>query len=281
MSLVSQHKLNILFEKYRDREIAFTKSMMHLTRLDPANIYVKVKSTVIHCIIYSCSMKSVKVIVNLSQDDFAQIQTAKNLVNIRFSFKPKASAKRQDPIVFFIPSLVKGFNKFEINKKNAFLISADFVQKPPDDLIEILGRTIEVAENFEKRKNIRIPINDTIIKEIGFVSGKVVSIIDNIKRPSIIKNISSGGCLIILSCVPKFLVGKDISIQLVHKDSMSIVVLYGKVLRFESIENRTDIFGLGISFYEDKIPFVYKELLSDYLDTLERKLASQKNRDQS
>jgi hypothetical protein len=262
---LSQQAMREVYEKNKNREIAFNKTMMEMTGLEPKKVFLKIKGEHTPCVIYACSLSSAKIIVHLEKSDFDKINDAKGVVNLRFSFLPRDS---KSSIVFFVPSMVTGYNTFSKRDANTFLVSLDYTNRPPDDLINILGGAITIAENFEKRKDVRINVEDRIFKDIGFASVQAVALVDNIRRPCIVKNVSASGALIILSCFPKLLMGREVVLQLRTIENES-VNLHGNFVRSDEVVKRQDIHGMGVTFKESGIPLEYKVMINRYLDKLE------------
>ncbi len=268
MANFSTQRLTQLYEKFFQKEIAFSKSIIQITGLETKKVFLKIKGEQSPCVVYSCSMRSAKIIINLDNSGFEEIKRAKNYVSLRMSFFPKDA---KNPIVFFVPSIVKGYNTFNIksNDAAAFLMSIEFTQKPPDDLIEILGKILESVENFEKRKSLRIALEGKVIDDMGLHTNKTTALIDDIKRPCILKNLSAFGCMIVMQCNPRFVLNKKIFLEIPSKENRNPLSLEGTTMRAEEVSNRKDIHGIGIQFSEDKIPYEYKDMLNNYLDKLE------------
>lgn len=265
MSHLPSHVLNKFYNEYGEREIAFNQSIIKYTGLEPKKIFLKIGGEYWHCVLYSCSMKSAKVIVNFDQKAFELLKKYKNMVHIRLSFLPD---EYKNSIVFFVQGYVRGYKNFSENPKNLYLLTVDFYHRPPDDLIEILGSIIKEWEEFEKREDIRIPLEKKSLEYFGFSSNKSFCEIDMIKRPCIIKNISAGGALIILSCIPKFIMNKNIKLFFFFKDKRQILILEGNIIRYEEIQGRKDIYAIGIKFLKEKIPIEYKKLINSFLNML-------------
>lgn len=274
MPTLPAQKLRAFYEQYKDREIAFNRSILNITGLETRKVFIKIRGDQWPCIVYSCSMRSAKVIIKLDAEDFEAIKKAKNFVSLRLSFAPK---HLKSPILFFVPSIVKGFNTFKLKRQNSFLMTLDFTQRPPDDLIEVLGKIFLSIENFEKRKELRINLDNNVIKEFGIKSTQTLTVIDNIKRPGILKNISSSGCFLVMVCNPKFIMNKKIRIIVGSNYYSGLIELEGTIVRSEDVTGRKDIFGLGIIFDKEKIPFEFKEMMNEYLDNLEE-IARQKRK---
>ncbi|HOJ64621.1 MAG TPA: PilZ domain-containing protein [Spirochaetota bacterium] len=268
MATLLSQKLDQYYEKYKDKEIAFNKSVMNITGLEPKKIFLKIKGDDIHCIVYSCSMSGVKILVNLTQKDFENIRIAKNMVSVRFSF---INREKKDSIVFFISGNITSYKNFETKNNNLYLVSIAFIKKPPEDLIEILGRTIEISENIEKRKDVRVELTSETLKEIGLLSNSAHVSIEGVIKNCIIKDISFSGALIIFqSDNLDFLKNKKIALNLRTFDNQ-LLLLNAEIVRCEFIADRKDIVFAGIQFNIDNIPSSYKEMLNNYFLKQEQK----------
>ncbi len=268
MASLSNQKLNQYYEDYRKKEIAFNKSIIKTLGLETRNISLKIKRDPWPCVLYSCSMTQARIIINLDTPGFEEIKRAKNFVNLRLAFFP---ADAKSSIIFFVPSIVKGYSVFNIKStaRSSFLMTIEFTQKPPDDLIEILGRIIESNENFEKRQSLRINLDGKVVTDIGLSTNKIIAEIDNIKRTCILKNISANGVMVVMSCIPKFIMNKKCYINILVQGSPTPLVIEGTVVRYEEAMNRKDIYGIGVEFLQEKVPFEYKDLINKYIDKLE------------
>lgn len=266
MATLPTQKLNILYESYKSKEIAFNKSIRAVTGLEAKKVCVKIHGDQWPCVLYSCSMTTAKVIITLDNAGFEEIKRAKNIISLKLSFFPKNS---KSPITFFVSAFVKGFNVFKLQHDSSFLMSLEFTQKPPDDLIEIIGKIFESISNFEKRSELRINLDPKVVSDMGLVSNNAYVLIDNIKRPCILRNVSPSGCAIILVCNPKFVVNKKAVVGFYHIDSTEPIHIDAVIKRYEDVSGRTDIFLLGLLFDSDKIPYEFKSLINDYIDKLE------------
>jgi PilZ domain len=259
--------INKLYNEYSDVEIDFRdKSISKLTGLDPKKVSLKVKGEQWDCTLYSCSMKCAKVVVKMNMDGFQNLQSAKNFVNLNLGFQRE---QETDPVVFFIPSVIEGYKSINEKQKEAYMFNLNFIQKPSDELIEIIGELIEVKEKYEKRKNSRITINSKILKDIGLTNQNIIVEIDNIKRKGILRNISATGLSILLSCIAKFLINKQIVLYLISSKLQTVIKVHGTIVWKNDVEGRKDIYELGIKLDNDKIPLEYKHLVNLFFDIIE------------
>lgn len=260
MPIMTSQQINNFFNNFGESEITFTKEVIRATGLLPKNVFLKTAGYHLPCIIYSVSMKSAKVIANVSSDMHEQIRRANNLVSLRFSFKEN---DKIDPLMFFVSARVTGYNPYNAEKPNLNFISLDFTQRPPDDLIAILGQILEAKSMSQKRKEERIIINADSVKRLGIKTKSASVYVQGVPRTCIIRDLSFSGAKIILAGVGKYLMDKETRLHLgtVEKGQLQID---GQVIRSETVEGRKDLVALAIRFDESKIPIEYKMILNDY-----------------
>lgn len=266
MATLPSQKLQELYEEYGSKEIAFNKSIRTATGVDTQKICLKIGGEHLPCILYSCSMNDAKVIMPLDTEAFEMIKRAKNLVNLRFAFCPKNT---KAPIIFFVSSIIKGFTSFELQHESSYLVSLEFNQRPPDDLIETIGTIFQSIENFERRRELRITLDSNVVNDMEITSVNTYCVVDSIKRPCILKNLSASGCGIIMMCNPKFLINKKITIAIYLYSRKEPILLEGEIKRSEGIEGRHDLYLMGILLNSDEIPYSYKDMINSYIDHLE------------
>lgn len=266
MATLPSQKLQELYEEYGSKEIAFNKSIRTATGVDTQKICLKIGGEHLPCILYSCSMNDAKVIMPLDTEAFEMIKRARNLVNLRFAFCPKNT---KAPIIFFVSSIIKGFTSFELQHESSYLVSLEFNQRPPDDLIETIGTIFQSIENFERRRELRITLDSNVVNDMEITSVNTYCVVDSIKRPCILKNLSASGCGIIMMCNPKFLINKKITIAIYLYSRKEPILLEGEIKRSEGIEGRHDLYLMGILLNSDEIPYSYKDMINSYIDHLE------------
>lgn len=266
MATLPSQKLQELYEEYGSKEIAFNKSIRNATGVDTQKICLKIGGEHLPCILYSCSMNDAKVIMPLDTEAFEMIKRAKNLVNLRFAFCPKNT---KAPIIFFVSSIIKGFTSFELQHESSYLVSLEFNQRPPDDLIETIGTIFQSIENFERRRELRITLDSNVVNDMEITSVNTYCVVDSIRRPCILKNLSASGCGIIMMCNPKFLINKKITIAIYLYNHKEPILLEGEIKRSEGIEGRHDLYLMGILLNSDEIPYSYKDMINSYIDHLE------------
>ena len=153
MALVTSQQLENYYQIYKNKEVTFTKDVNNALGLNAKQIFLKCLGEQWPCILYSSSLESAKVILNLDQKSMEKIKKANNLISLRFSFTTQDSV---DPMAFFVPGKITGFNPYKKDNPNLMFLAINFTKRPPDNLIEILGTLLETALVSQKRKDERI-----------------------------------------------------------------------------------------------------------------------------
>ena len=260
MPIMTSQQINNYFDQFKDSEITFTKEVIRATGLKPKLVFLKSAGYHIPCIIYSVSMTSAKVIANISSDMYEQIRNSNNLASLRFAFHEN---DKIDPLMFFVSARVTGYNPYNSEKPSLNFISIEFTQRPPDDLIAILGQIFEAKAISQKRKEERIVINADSVKKLGIKNKSANVYIQGVPRTCIIRDLSFSGAKVILAGVAKFLLNKE---AIVHIDTIEKgqIEIHGKIVRNEEVEGRKDLVAIAIFFEEKETPIEYKMILNDY-----------------
>ena len=262
MALVTSQQITKFYEVYKNIDVTFTKQVIEAVGLQTKQVFLKCVNHQMPCIIYSSSMVGAKVIANLGEKYFELLRKANNLVSLRFSF---IAADKSDPIAFFVPAKVTGYNPYNKNKPNLHFMNLTYTQRPADNLIEILGSLLEANVNSKKRSEERILITADSLRKMGFASKDIKLTIQNVPRKGILRDLSFSGAKLLISGIAKFLVEKDVEFKLELEDQKKILILKGKILRVEEVEGRKDIAAIGIQYDENSIPIEYKMVINDYL----------------
>ena len=263
-SQMTQH----LYEEYKDTEIIFTKEIIHTLKMDPRQIYIKSGGSQWPCIINSTSFSSAKVIVGTSSDAYAQLSKRDApQVSLRFSFY-QADGQTMS---FFVNCKVKEVNPYMSNKDLA-IINFTYTQRPPEDLIQMVGHLLDANANSIKRKEDRILITQDSLRKLGLQKKETVIIVQNVPRHAILQDISFGGCKVILLGLAQFLINKEAILQLEFDDPHETITLKGTIIGTTFIKDRKDIVAANIKFNEDSITLGYKVHINNYLQQSEKKI---------
>lgn len=262
MALVTSQQISKFYNIYKNIDVTFTKQVIEATGLNTKHIFLKCINSQWPCIIYSTSMTGAKVIASLDESHFEQVRKANSLVSLRFSF---TSSDKTDPIAFFVTAKVTGYNPYNKQKPNLHFINLNYTQRPPDDLIEILGVLLEANINSKKRKEERIVITVESLRKMGFKSKDVEVLIENVPRKGILRDVSFSGAKVIIIGIAKFLDQKQIVLKLKLEEQKKSLLMKGQVTRVDPVEGRKDLTAVGIQFDENAIPMEYKMIINHYL----------------
>ncbi|MDR2900290.1 MAG: PilZ domain-containing protein [Treponema sp.] len=261
MGLLTSQKLINLYERYKAINVTYTKEIIQVTGLITQQVFLKCVSDFWPCVIYSSSFTEAKVVVNTKSGLLIKLQQANNMTSLRFCFK---SSDTGAPVPFFISAKCMGYSPYGDSKDMA-IFNLQFTQRPPDDLIEIMGRMLDANINSAKRKDERIAITADSMRRLHINSKDTAVFIQQVPRRCILRDLSFSGAKIIMMGVSKFLVDKDVSLRIDFDDPREAFLIPGKFIRAEDVEGRKELIALGIVFTEKKIPMGFKMRINDYL----------------
>ncbi|MBN2652515.1 MAG: PilZ domain-containing protein [Spirochaetales bacterium] len=263
MAITTNKEIADYIQTYGNSEgITFSKDVIATLGVDTKQIFLKVMGNHWPCIIYSCSMQTAKILVNPKQDLLTVIKKANKIVNIRFYFHPKDN---EGPITFFVTGKVTGLTRYNQSRDDLSFLSIAFTQKPPEDLILLLGKLFDANQGFKNRREERIEIDPITIKRMGLKS-KLVAIKYGVRpEKAILKDLSFSGAQVIGTCTEVAEKGKDITLLIEDMNSRIPIILQGKIARCTPFQAEKNIYSLGIIFDEEKIPLDYKIKINDFL----------------
>jgi hypothetical protein len=275
MPLVTSQQITKYFQLYKAVDVTFNKDVTKAIGLLSKQIFMKILGEQVPCILYSSSLSGAKIIASVTQEMNERIRRANNVINIRYSFTQPDKAA---PLIFFMTAKVTGFTPYGKDKGDLTFISCEFTQRPPDDLIVILGRLLDASIASTKRKEERIPMQDKTMRNLGIRTKEIVLYVDNLPRRGILRNISFSGAQVIIPGVAKLLMNKSAILRVIS-DSGTFN-LPGVINRFDEVQGRKDIASVAIAFGEKQIPLEYKMLLNDFFQTHGKSLHPQESGDQ-
>jgi hypothetical protein len=268
MSVTTSHHISRYYDYYRDKEIVFTKANLKSLRIDPRQIYLKSNGGQWPCIINSSSLQQAKVIVGTSSGIYGTIQKNRTApISIRYCFFDQ----NNEPIQFSVNCSVLDIKSFQ-NSNELAMLTLNFTQRPPDDLILRIGEFIEVNENFQNRKEERIAINENSLRLLNIPKEESYIFIAGVPRKCILKDLSFGGAKAMLVGIPKFLENKAVDLRLFFIDTNEKISLQGIIKNSDFLPGRKDISIVHIEFVPDEIPMTYKFHINSYITSYQKQL---------
>lgn len=266
MALVTTQTINRYYDCYRDTEIVFSKEIIHTLKMDPRQIYIKSGGLQWPCIVNSSSFNQAKIILGTKGGAYATLSKKDpEPVSLRFSFyHPDGQL-----MSFFVNAKVDLIQSY-MNSTELAIITIQYTQRPPEDLIVMLGSLIEANMNAIKRKEDRIHITQNSMRKLGLQKKELTVSIQNIQRNCILQDLSFGGAKIVLLGLSKFLLQKEVFLQLEFDDPHEIITIKGVIVGTAAVEGRTDIIGAHIQFQEDSVSLAYKIRINNYISTMRK-----------
>lgn len=262
MPLSTSQQISRYYDQFRNVDVTFTKEVIRATMLYPKQVFLKCVGYQWPCIVYSTSMVGAKVIANVKPSLREALSKANNLVSLRFSFLQR---DKLDPLSFFVGAKMVGMTPYAEKKPDLSILTLTYTQRPPDDLIEILGQLLEASTNSTKRKEERITLTAESLRQMGIRAKGTTVTIAGVPRKCIVRDLSFSGAKVIIFGVAPFLVNKEAVLRIELEDPEDVLDIRGKVIRFEAVEGRSDIAAFAISFHEDSVPMKYKMRINNYL----------------
>jgi PilZN3 domain/PilZ domain len=268
MSIITSQQLNKYYSSYKAVDVTFTKELIHTTGLDGRQVYFKYKQGQKPCVIYSSSMVGAKIIASMDDAIFKQLSDEHNMMSLRFAFQVEGTT---DPILFFIQGKITGFSPINKNKPDLYFATIQYTNRPPDDLIQILGAILDAATNSKMRSEERIILNEESNRKLNIDLKKTFLIVDNLPRKCLLRDLSFSGARLILMGNAKFILNKPVILRLEYDNGRKFFNLPGVCLRSETVEGRKDLAVLGLQFADKGIPMEYRLLINEYLTQIRTK----------
>ena len=159
-----------------------------------------------------------------------------------------------------------------MNSKELAIATLAFNSKPPDDLIEIVGRLLETKDNAVKRREERIAITPESKRRLSLMKEETIVNIQNVPRNCIIRDISFSGVKLIMMGVAQFLKNKEAALQLEFDEPRETLILKGVTVNAVPVEGRKELVTLSIKFDEASVPISYKIHINNCLTAVRQKM---------
>jgi hypothetical protein len=264
MAVITSQKIATYYERFKTIEVTFTKEIIQVTGLIPQQVYLKCVGDFWPCVIYAASFQRAKAVVNIKSGILQKLDKANNMISLRYCFK---NLDAGNPVTFFVSAKFSGQAPYG-GSQDVALFNLQFTQRPPDDLIEIMGRVLDANVNSAKRREERFLITPDSARKLRLLSKENAVFIQGVPRRCILRDISFSGAKLIMMGIAKFLVNKEAALRLDFEDPRESYLLRGKFIRFELVEGRKDLVALAIQFEESLVPMGYKIRINDFLSQI-------------
>jgi hypothetical protein len=261
MGMLTSQKINEYYERFKTIDVTFSKEVIQVTGLVTNQVYLKCVGDFWPCVIFSSSFQGAKLVINTKSGILQKLERANNIVSLRYCFR---FSEKGNPVSFFLNARSMGYTPYS-NSADVALFSLQFTQRPPDDLIEIMGRILDANVNSAKRHDERIIISPESLRKLNIASKESSIHIQGVPRRCILRDISFSGAKIIMMGVAKFLVEKDATIKIEFDDPSQSFLIKGTIIRSEAVEGRKELVALALHFEENAVPMGYKVRINEYL----------------
>lgn len=266
MGTATSQQIANYYDTYRDTEVTFTKEVIRTLNLDPRQVYIKCNGAQWPCIINSTSFLAARIIIGTKSGAFHQLKEEGSTVQLRFGFDQQDG----DKLCFFVSTRVAGVTQY-MSSNDLAVVTLTFTQRPPDDLIELIGRVLEANANAVRRREERIVISDETKRRLSLSKEESVVFIQNIPRHCIIRDLSFSGAKIILLGLAQFVRDKVAILRFEFEDTQETVDVKGTVVAAEQVQARKELVSISIRFDETCLPMSYKMHINNYLTSLRKK----------
>jgi hypothetical protein len=145
------------------------------------------------------------------------------------------------------------------------VISLNFTQRPPDDLIEILGQYTDAENNAGKKKDERIPVTPDMIRKLGLTNDEVTIILQGETCRCMLRDLAFAGARVLLLGVNGQLKTKNVLIRLEFDDLEKPVNLPGMINDITHINGDNNMAMAILQYQESMVPMAYKIRINNYL----------------
>ncbi|MBN2443316.1 MAG: hypothetical protein JXJ04_18290 [Spirochaetales bacterium] len=273
MNEPESRKIAHYYNEYSDYDVVFNHSVIASTGLIAQRVSLKCLNESYPCILYLGSMKVVKILLLVKAFFFEHLQKANNKVILRLFFMHPDS-KRE--ISFFIQSRVKNYDKYHGSNPQLYLFSLEYLYRPPDDFILILGKHIKKETENEKRFQQRITINDTNQLEFGIHAMETFLFISGNGKKCILNEISIFSAKVLIEGLPEDYMNQRVILIMKMEELKEMGEMVGIVTRCDIISRQEHLVSLIITFDQDAIPPLYKMWIGQCLETIALKQKKKK-----
>jgi len=264
MGILTTQKVAMYYERYKNIDVTFTKDMIQTTGLITEQVHLKCGSDFWPCVFFATSFQGSKIVANTKSGLMGKLQQANNLVSLRLCFK---NPETENPLTFFVSGRVMGSIPYK-SSKDISMLTIQFTQRPPDDLIEVIGRVLDANVNSAKRKDERIIITPETQRKLKLFAKETAAFVQGVPRRCILRDLSFSGAKVIMMGVAKFLVNKDTAMRFDFDDPRESFLIKGRFIRSENVEGKKEMIALAMGYDEASVPMGYKIRINEYLNTL-------------
>ena len=264
MGIVTGQKVKNYYDRFRDIDVTFSKEVIQVTGLLTKQVHLKCGNDIWPCALFSSSLSGAKVVINVKTGLLEKLQSVNNAVSLRYCFKLQ---EKGSPLTFFVPSRVIGHEPYR-GSEEILLLTLQFTNRPPDNLVDIIGRLLDANINFTKRKEERVLLTDENLRKLKLASRDSSAYIQDVPRRCILQEISFVNARLVMLGVPKYLMDKEAAVRFDFEDPNESFLLRGMFTNAEYIPDKKEMVTLTLDYSEAAIPMGYKIRINEFFVTV-------------
>jgi hypothetical protein len=148
-------------------------------------------------------------------------------------------------------------------------VTLEFTQRPPDDLIQILGSLLEANANSQRRRDERIIVTPETQKKLGLESREASVLVDGKSRKCVLRDLSFSGAKVVISGRARDFENRRVSLKFARSDQVPEMTIPAVVGRVDEVGGRKDILAVSM-VYTSEPPMSYKLLINSYVSTIRK-----------
>jgi len=266
MSIVTSQQLTRYYEQYKSTDVTFNKQVSTALGLVAKGVYLKIQDRQLPCMVFSSSMASARVIASVPSAVMLVLKQANNRLALRWCFK---LPEKVEPITFFVTCRPTGFTHYAVQGPDVHFVTLEFTQRPPDDLIQILGSLLEANSNAQRRKDERIIVTPETMKKLGLESREAALLVEGRSRKCVLRDLSFSGAQVVVSGSAEAFTNRSVSLKFSRSDQVPEMTIPATVRRVEEAGGRKDILAVSME-YSSTPPMSYKLLINSYVSTIRK-----------
>jgi hypothetical protein len=263
MSTLPRAKINDYYDQFKPVAVTFTKEVIQVTGLLVQMVNLKCGSDFFPCVIYSTSFETAKIVANNKSGIIERLKEFNNTASIRFCFKIPST---EEQVAFLVPARIISNAPYG-NSADMSMFTLQYSQRPPDDLIEIMGRVLDATYCYSKRKSERFPMTPDALRKMRFIGNDIVVTTAGAANRCILRELCFGGARFIMKDATEEIVDKPCTVRFEFIEPRETYAIAGKFVKIEVALSRPDLAVLTVE-YNDPVPMTYKTRLCGYVSAL-------------
>ncbi|WP_434246481.1 PilZN3 domain-containing protein [Borreliella burgdorferi] len=265
--MVSSRKIREYRNKYGDKEVKLSAEVN--TFLSISNI-VSITTDFYSAfgMIYSISMDSIKILFKEDGILYA-LNENKNLCSMQIKKNSDSNNNNLDFFPDLSLNLLSVYSYF-LGDKECNLLKFEFSTSIPEEILIKVGKLLEFKFGQNQRIHERIVVNKNSIRRLKIDFDKVFIDFNGLKHKCIVKDLSYGGALVIVSFDYSSSDRDEIDLIFSFELMGREIFIKGQSRNISTIglSNEKGI-ALGIAFDEGNIPLEYTMIIYNYLNCFE------------